>query len=103
MTTVADVTGWLEQFAPARLAEPWDNVGLHLGRPCGRGRAGHDLPDRHADHGRRGDRRAGRADRQPSSDPVSRGEEDPRRLARDGVPLEARARGYCGCQPAHGV
>jgi dinuclear metal center YbgI/SA1388 family protein len=33
MTTVADVTAWLEQFAPARLAEPWDNVGLLLGDP----------------------------------------------------------------------
>ena len=28
MTTVADITAWLEQFAPSRLAEPWDNVGL---------------------------------------------------------------------------
>jgi dinuclear metal center YbgI/SA1388 family protein len=34
MTTVADVTGWLEQFAPARLAEPWDNVGLLWGDPA---------------------------------------------------------------------
>jgi dinuclear metal center YbgI/SA1388 family protein len=33
MTTVADVTGWLEEFAPARLAEPWDNVGLLWGDP----------------------------------------------------------------------
>jgi dinuclear metal center YbgI/SA1388 family protein len=33
MTTVADVTGWLEQFAPSRLAEPWDNVGLLWGDP----------------------------------------------------------------------
>ena len=33
MTTVADVTAWLEQFAPARLAEPWDNVGLLWGDP----------------------------------------------------------------------
>jgi len=36
MTTVADVTGWLEQFAPARLAEPWDNVGLLWGDPTER-------------------------------------------------------------------
>jgi dinuclear metal center YbgI/SA1388 family protein len=34
MTTVAEVTGWLEQFAPARLAEPWDNVGLLWGDPA---------------------------------------------------------------------
>src|SRR5271170_6802396 len=33
MTTVADVTSWLEDFAPARLAEPWDNVGLLWGDP----------------------------------------------------------------------
>ncbi len=33
MTTIADVTGWLEQFAPVRLAEPWDNVGLIWGDP----------------------------------------------------------------------
>ncbi len=33
MTTVADVTAWLEQFAPSRLAEPWDNVGLLWGDP----------------------------------------------------------------------
>jgi dinuclear metal center YbgI/SA1388 family protein len=33
MTTVADVTSWLEQFAPSRLAEPWDNVGLLWGDP----------------------------------------------------------------------
>ncbi len=34
MTTVSDVTQWLERFAPARLAEPWDNVGLLWGDPC---------------------------------------------------------------------
>jgi dinuclear metal center YbgI/SA1388 family protein len=34
MTTVAEVTGWLEQFAPAALAEPWDNVGLIWGDPA---------------------------------------------------------------------
>jgi dinuclear metal center YbgI/SA1388 family protein len=33
MTTVADLTSWLEQFAPSRLAEPWDNVGLLWGDP----------------------------------------------------------------------
>ena len=33
MTTVADVTTWLEEFAPSRLAEPWDNVGLLWGDP----------------------------------------------------------------------
>ncbi len=33
MTIIADVTEWLEQFAPARLAESWDNVGLIWGDP----------------------------------------------------------------------
>jgi dinuclear metal center YbgI/SA1388 family protein len=33
MTTVADVARWLDQFAPGRLAEPWDNVGLLWGDP----------------------------------------------------------------------
>jgi dinuclear metal center YbgI/SA1388 family protein len=33
MTTVSLVTEWLERFAPARLAEPWDNVGLLWGDP----------------------------------------------------------------------
>jgi dinuclear metal center YbgI/SA1388 family protein len=33
MTTVANLTAWLEQFAPSRLAEPWDNVGLIWGDP----------------------------------------------------------------------
>ncbi len=34
MTTVSDVAAWLEQFAPSRLAEPWDNVGLLWGDPA---------------------------------------------------------------------
>jgi dinuclear metal center YbgI/SA1388 family protein len=34
MTTVAEVAVWLEQFAPSRLAEPWDNVGLLWGDPA---------------------------------------------------------------------
>jgi dinuclear metal center YbgI/SA1388 family protein len=33
MTTVADVARWLEGFAPSRLAEAWDNVGLLWGNP----------------------------------------------------------------------
>lgn len=33
MTTVADVAEWLEGFAPSRLAESWDNVGLLWGDP----------------------------------------------------------------------
>lgn len=33
MTTVADVTGWLDRFAPPALAESWDNVGLLWGDP----------------------------------------------------------------------
>lgn len=33
MTTVADVAGWLEDFAPRSLAESWDNVGLLWGDP----------------------------------------------------------------------
>lgn len=34
MTTVQAVAGWLERFAPSRLAESWDNVGLLLGDPA---------------------------------------------------------------------
>ena len=34
MTTVADVSRWMEGFAPCRLAEDWDNVGLLLGDPA---------------------------------------------------------------------
>ena len=33
MTTVADLAAWLERFAPRRLAESWDNVGLLWGDP----------------------------------------------------------------------
>jgi dinuclear metal center YbgI/SA1388 family protein len=33
VTTVAQVIAWLEEFAPRRLAERWDNVGLLLGDP----------------------------------------------------------------------
>ena len=33
MTTVADVSRWIDGFAPPRLAEPWDNVGLLWGDP----------------------------------------------------------------------
>ena len=33
MTTVADLASWLEGFAPTRLAESWDNVGLLFGDP----------------------------------------------------------------------
>ena len=36
MTTVADLARWLEEFAPLRLAEPWDNVGLSFGDPVAR-------------------------------------------------------------------
>jgi dinuclear metal center YbgI/SA1388 family protein len=35
MTTVSDVSRWMEQFAPLTLAEPWDNVGLLWGDPAG--------------------------------------------------------------------
>jgi dinuclear metal center YbgI/SA1388 family protein len=34
MTTVAEVSAWLDRFAPATLAESWDNVGLLLGDPA---------------------------------------------------------------------
>ncbi len=34
MTTVADLTAWMERFAPRKLAESWDNVGLLLGDPA---------------------------------------------------------------------
>lgn len=33
MRTVSEVVRWLEDFAPSRLAESWDNVGLLLGDP----------------------------------------------------------------------
>ncbi|MBX6312784.1 MAG: Nif3-like dinuclear metal center hexameric protein [Isosphaeraceae bacterium] len=33
MITVADLATWLERFAPSRLAESWDNVGLLWGDP----------------------------------------------------------------------
>lgn len=33
MTTVADLASWMEAFAPTRLAEDWDNVGLLMGDP----------------------------------------------------------------------
>ena len=33
MTTVADLAAWMERFAPKRLAESWDNVGLLMGDP----------------------------------------------------------------------
>jgi putative NIF3 family GTP cyclohydrolase 1 type 2 len=33
MTTVAEIAAWLESFAPRRLAESWDNVGLLWGDP----------------------------------------------------------------------
>lgn len=33
MTTVADLLAWLEDFAPSRLAEAWDNIGLLFGDP----------------------------------------------------------------------
>jgi dinuclear metal center YbgI/SA1388 family protein len=33
MTSVGEVAGWLDQFAPSRLAEAWDNVGLLWGDP----------------------------------------------------------------------
>ena len=34
MTTVADLSAWLDGFAPRSLAEPWDNVGLLWGDPA---------------------------------------------------------------------
>jgi len=34
MPTVADLAAWLERFAPSKLAESWDNVGLLLGDPA---------------------------------------------------------------------
>jgi dinuclear metal center YbgI/SA1388 family protein len=34
MTTVGHVAGFLDEIAPPRLAEPWDNVGLLLGDPA---------------------------------------------------------------------
>ncbi len=34
VTTVSDISEWLEGFAPSRLAESWDNVGLLWGDPA---------------------------------------------------------------------
>lgn len=34
MTTIAEVTRWLEEAAPLALAESWDNVGLLMGDPA---------------------------------------------------------------------
>ena len=34
MTTVAEIAAWMDRFAPQRLAESWDNVGLLLGDPA---------------------------------------------------------------------
>ena len=59
MTTVADVAGWLEQFAPLDLAESWDNVGLLWGDPAVDGPSRDDLPDGHTRDGGRGHPRAG--------------------------------------------
>ena len=33
MTRVLDLTAWLENFAPRKYAESWDNVGLLAGDP----------------------------------------------------------------------
>ena len=33
MKTVSQIVAWLDDFAPGRLAEPWDNVGLLMGDP----------------------------------------------------------------------
>ena len=95
MTTVADVAAWLEQFAPSRPGRAVGQRRPALGRSGRGGRAGHDLPDGHADHGRRGDPRAGRADRQPPSGAVPRDEADPGR--------PGRRPAICGRWPAHGI
>jgi dinuclear metal center YbgI/SA1388 family protein len=34
VNTVAELVQWLEEFAPPRLAEPWDNIGLLWGDPA---------------------------------------------------------------------
>ncbi len=83
MTTVADVTAWLEQFAPSRLAEPWDNVGLLWGDPSApveRVMTCLTVTPASADEAIR--ERAG-AHRQPPSGALPGGQEDPRRLAGD--------------------
>ena len=88
MTTVADVVRWLEDFAPSRLAESWDNVGLLLGRSRRAGEAGDDLPDRDQGNGPGGPRRAGQSGRQSSSGALSGDQADsvgpPRRPSRSG-------------------
>ena len=49
MRTVGEIAGWLEDFAPSRLAESWDNVGLLWGDPDAQVARRDDLPDRHAE------------------------------------------------------
>ena len=101
MTTVDDVARWLEAFAPGRLAEPWDNVGLLWGDPHGGGRAGHDLPDRDVADRPRSDRGAGGADRQPSSGPVQGGETGPGGPSGVRAALEAGTGRGLDLQPPH--
>ena len=38
MTTISEVLAWIETFAPRRLAESWDNVGLLWATPRRRSR-----------------------------------------------------------------
>ena len=60
MPTIESLSAFLEEFAPPRLAESWDNVGLLVGDRQDRGAAVDDLLDGHAHDGRRGDPRAAR-------------------------------------------
>ncbi len=103
MTTVAEVAKWLDEFAPSRLAEAWDNVGLLWGDPTRRGDPGDDLPDCHAPNRPRGDRRPCRTDRQPSPRALQGGQAHPGRPPRDRHALELGPRGGRDRQPAYGV
>lgn len=102
MTTVADVTGWLEDFAPGRLAEPWDNVGLLWGDPA-------QPVDRvmtclTVTHATAAEAIEERSQLIVSHHPVLfRGQANPRRLAGDRAFMDACASRDRNRQPAHGI
>ena len=55
MTTVADLTTWLEQFAPVSTGRAMGQRGVTLGRSSCPGGTRHDVSDGDARVGRRGD------------------------------------------------
>ena len=107
MTTLADLSRWLEGFAPAALAETWDNVGLLWGDPAARSwrRVMTCLTVTPTTGCRRGDSRNGAGrDREPSSDPVpNRSRQSARTFPRDRFPLAAGQSRDRRSEPAHGL